>query len=40
MAGEREAALAHYQAAANRAASLPERRYLESRAARLKPSRS
>jgi RNA polymerase sigma factor (sigma-70 family) len=37
MAGEREAARSGYQAAANRATSLPERRYLESRAARLRP---
>jgi RNA polymerase sigma factor (sigma-70 family) len=36
MAGEREAARSGYQAAANRATSLPERRYLESRAARLR----
>jgi RNA polymerase sigma factor (sigma-70 family) len=34
-AGDREAARAHYQRAAQRTLSLPERRYLESRAARL-----
>jgi RNA polymerase sigma factor (sigma-70 family) len=37
MAGEREAALAHYDLAARRTLSVPERRYLESRAARLAP---
>jgi len=35
LAGQREAALADYVLAAQRATSLPERRYLESRAARL-----
>jgi RNA polymerase sigma factor (sigma-70 family) len=35
LAGRREAAVADYQLAAQRATSLPERRYLESRAARL-----
>jgi RNA polymerase sigma factor (sigma-70 family) len=35
LAGQREAAVADYQLAAQRATSLPERRYLESRAARL-----
>jgi hypothetical protein len=35
LAGQREAALADYRLAAQRATSLPERRYLESRAARL-----
>ena len=41
MAGEREAALAHYDAAARLTDSLPERRYLEMRAARLSgPSHS
>jgi RNA polymerase sigma factor (sigma-70 family) len=35
MAGDTKAALAHYRAAANRTASLPERRYLATRAARL-----
>jgi RNA polymerase sigma factor (sigma-70 family) len=35
LAGQREAAVAGYQLAAQRATSLPERRYLESRAARL-----
>jgi RNA polymerase sigma factor (sigma-70 family) len=34
-AGQREAAVADYQLAAQRATSLPERRYLESRATRL-----
>jgi RNA polymerase sigma factor (sigma-70 family) len=37
MAGEVAAARACYQAAARRTTSLPERRYLESRAARLAP---
>jgi len=36
MAGDPEAALVHYRAAANRTTSLPERRYLATRAARLK----
>jgi RNA polymerase sigma factor (sigma-70 family) len=35
LAGQREAAVADYQLAARHATSLPERRYLESRAARL-----
>jgi predicted RNA polymerase sigma factor len=35
MAGERASAIAHYQTAASRAASLPERNYLILRAARL-----
>ena len=35
LAGQREAAVADYRLAAQRATSLPERRYLESRAARL-----
>jgi RNA polymerase sigma factor (sigma-70 family) len=35
MAGENAAAQAHYRSAARRTTSLPERRYLESRAARL-----
>jgi RNA polymerase sigma factor (sigma-70 family) len=38
MAGDREAAIAHYLAAANRTASLPERHYLTLRAARLSTS--
>ena len=38
MAGEREAARSQYQAAANHATSLPERRYPESRATRPKPA--
>jgi hypothetical protein len=37
MAGDHVAARACYQAAARRTTSLPERRYLESRAARLAP---
>jgi len=36
MAGDTEAALAHYRAAANRTTSLPEQRYLTTQAARLK----
>jgi RNA polymerase sigma factor (sigma-70 family) len=36
MAGDPEAALVHYRAAASRTTSLPERRYLATRAARLK----
>jgi predicted RNA polymerase sigma factor len=36
--GDRDAARAAYQRAARRTTSLPERRYLESRAARLRPS--
>ena len=36
MAGDREAAIAHYQAAAGRTASLPERNYLATKAARLR----
>ena len=39
MAGDRSAALADYQTAARRTTSLPERRYLESRAARLRDAR-
>jgi RNA polymerase sigma factor (sigma-70 family) len=38
MAGDREAAREHYRLAARRTLSLPERRYLESRAARLAPA--
>ena len=38
MAGERERAVAHYRAAAERTASLPERDYLTTRAARLAAS--
>jgi RNA polymerase sigma factor (sigma-70 family) len=37
LAGDREAAQAAYQLAARRTLSLPERRYLSSRAARLRP---
>jgi RNA polymerase sigma factor (sigma-70 family) len=36
LAGDTEAALAHYRAAAGRTTSLPEQRYLATRAARLK----
>lgn len=36
MAGDTEAAIAHYRAAANRTTSLPEQRYLATQAARLK----
>jgi len=39
MAGDRSAALADYQTAARRTTSLPERRYLESRAAWLRDAR-
>jgi RNA polymerase sigma factor (sigma-70 family) len=35
LAGEKQAALAHYRAAANRTTSLPEQRYLTMRAARI-----
>ena len=38
LAGDTEAALAHYRAAAARTTSLPEQRYLATRAARLKSS--
>jgi RNA polymerase sigma factor (sigma-70 family) len=38
MAGDREAAIAHYRAAANGTTSLPERNYLLTQAARLKES--
>ena len=38
LAGDSEAALAHYRAAAARTTSLPEQRYLATRAARLKSS--
>ena len=38
MAGDRDAALAYYRSAARRTTSLPERIYLESRAAGLAPS--
>jgi RNA polymerase sigma factor (sigma-70 family) len=38
MAGDRDAALSGYQEAARRTTSIPERRYLESRAARLRDS--
>ena len=37
MAGDQHAARAHYQLAARRTLSLPEQRYLESRAAQLPP---
>ena len=39
MAGDRSAALASYRTAARRSTSLPERRYLETRAARLRDAR-
>jgi len=35
MAGDREAAIAHYQSAAGRTTSRPERDYLMAQAARL-----
>jgi RNA polymerase sigma factor (sigma-70 family) len=38
MAGDHEAAIAHYQAAAGRTASIPERNYLTTQAARLTQS--
>ncbi|HEU4425120.1 MAG TPA: RNA polymerase sigma factor, partial [Pilimelia sp.] len=38
LAGDHDAARAHYQLAARRTLSLPEQRYLESRAARLGPA--
>jgi len=37
MAGDHEAARAHYQAAARGTTSIPEQRYLTARAARLGP---
>ena len=36
MAGDHAAAIAHYQAAAGRTASIPERNYLMTQAARLR----
>jgi predicted RNA polymerase sigma factor len=39
MAGERAAALSSYRTAARRTTSIPERRYLEGRAARLRDVR-
>jgi predicted RNA polymerase sigma factor len=39
MAGDRDAALTGYRTAARRTTSIPERRYLESRAARLREPR-
>jgi RNA polymerase sigma factor (sigma-70 family) len=39
MAGDREAAIAHYRAAAGRTTSIPERNYLLTRAARLSAER-
>jgi len=39
MAGDRETAIAHYLAAAGRTASIPERNYLGSQAARLAAER-
>jgi predicted negative regulator of RcsB-dependent stress response len=35
MRGDPQTAIAHYQAAAERTSSLPERQYLQMRAARL-----
>jgi hypothetical protein len=35
MAGDRQAAIARYQAAASRTTSIPERNYLNTKAARL-----
>jgi RNA polymerase sigma factor (sigma-70 family) len=40
MAGDRRAARSHYELAARRTLSVPEQRYLESRAAQLAPSRA
>ena len=37
MAGDAQAAVAHYRAAANRTTNMPEQHYLASRAARLRP---
>jgi predicted RNA polymerase sigma factor len=37
MAGDRERAIVHYRAAAERTASIPERNYLTAKAARLTP---
>lgn len=39
MAGDAEAAIAHYKAAASRTTSIPERNYLTIKAARLCRSR-
>ena len=39
MAGDHEAAIAHYRAAAGRTTSIPERDYLTTRAARLSADR-
>jgi predicted RNA polymerase sigma factor len=36
LAGDHEAAITHYRAAASRTASIPERNYLMTQAARLK----
>jgi RNA polymerase sigma factor (sigma-70 family) len=40
MAGDHEAAIAHYQAAASRTTSIPERNYLTTQAARLSAERT
>jgi predicted RNA polymerase sigma factor len=40
LAGDPDAALAHYQAAARKTASIPERNYLLTQAARLKEKRT
>jgi predicted RNA polymerase sigma factor len=37
MAGDAEAAVAHYRAAASRTTSIPEQQYLTTQAARLRP---
>jgi predicted RNA polymerase sigma factor len=40
MAGDDDAAIAHYRAAADRTTSIPERNYLTTKAARLRTERS
>jgi hypothetical protein len=40
MAGDHEAAIAHYRAAAGRTLSIPERNYLTTQAARLSAART
>jgi predicted RNA polymerase sigma factor len=40
MAGDHDAAIAHYQAAASRTTSIPERNYLTTQAARLSAERT
>jgi hypothetical protein len=39
MAGDRDAAIAHYRKAAGRTSSIPERNYLTTKAARLAAER-